>query len=167
MYTITTADELTAILDPVRAQIDTYNPTVGTVLQMLHDTGLRINEVIELDRWTYSPAEEWTVKLEKGDASRVFILGDMPPRFVDVLNGPGWPAWFSYQAAAKIVRAAMPRLVFNSDSRPTTFHAWRYRFVWLLRDRDHLTAAQIATQICHKSVSSTLHYMMDNCHVYE
>lgn len=166
MPTALNLTELYTILDATQAEAATRWPTLAGIIEAVKNSGLRINEVLELDRWAQLDEFIWVVQLEKGESVRNILPSTLGPAFEEALLTGSWGAWVSYYAVNKLIRRAMPIIKFNGDVRPTTFHAWRYAYMKKLKEVDGLSNAEIQTIMGHLSLSSTILYLSDSIWLY-
>lgn len=166
MPTSLTLSELQVILDDVQAEAAARWPTLAGIIEAVKNSGLRINEVLELERWQEVDEFIWLVQLEKGEGLRNILPSTLGPAFVEALSNGSWGAWVSYYAVNKLIRRAMPIIKFNGDTRPTTFHAWRYAYMKNLKENGGLSNAEIQAIMGHLSLSSTILYLSDSIWLY-
>jgi len=127
--------------------------------KVLYLSGLRIGEVLDLSRWTQKPHGAFEVKLQKGESKRTIEdYTEEPNTYTQYFNAER-PLWFSYSAANFRLKQILPRLEWNSDSRRTVAHAFRYNYI---RKNYELNPSieDIQTLIAHESLGSTALYIM-------
>lgn len=165
MFTPLNFKEFTKLLDQVQYDLWQFSPEAAIFTATMRATGLRANEVLQLDRWQGRAEEEVAVRLEKGEKIRLIPRSTLPPEFLDLLQGKGWPLWVSYAAMNHILARTMPVLMMDSDKRRTVAHSWRYWYMKWLYEEQKLSIKEIQAIMCHKSYSSTAQYVLDSVNI--
>jgi site-specific recombinase XerD len=155
-----TLAELQTALQATITQALNERPTTGAIFQLMYNTGLRVREVLEVDRWQYNDDDTFTVQLEKREGTRVIPISQVPDaisdRFIDKVPFE----METYSAVNNTFKYSAPGIIFGNDTRRTTSHAFRYQFVKQLA-QEGKTVAEIAAILGHVNQANTSKYMSD------
>lgn len=153
-------DELWLILQDCRNAY--YNPDsiVYNVLNVLHNRGLRINEVLETWRWTMIDQNYADVQLEKGDAVRRININNFYSQVQKYWRNQIPLPYTTYSSINYRVKKATPVIVANSDPRRCTTHLFRYSFCKTKHEAGW-TDQEIQEELQHASLASTQRYIYD------
>ena len=155
-----TLQELQHVLLKVIGAARYSRPTTGAIFQLLYDTGLRVREVLEVERWNANDDDTYTVQLEKQEGTRIIQVNDVPglieQRYAD--NTPF--TMETYSAVNNMFKRYAPGLLFGNDVRRTTCHAFRYQFMKQLSENG-MSTAQIAETMGHVNLANTARYITD------
>lgn len=155
-----TLQELQAALLSVIDRASKDRPTTGQLFQFMYNTGLRVREVLEVDRWHESTPGQLTVQLEKREGTRSIDLEQIPEelrtRYIQHLPFE----LETYSAVNNTFKYHGPGILFGTDTRRTTCHSFRYQFMKQLSE-DGLTVAQVGEVMGHVNPANTARYIMD------
>lgn len=141
-----------------RAQND--RPTTAALFELMYNTGLRIREVIEVERWQPEDNDTYTVQLEKGEGTRIIQVAEVPA-LIEQQYASGLPFTMeTYSAVNNTFKYYAPGILFGSDTRRTTLHAFRYRFMKRL-EKNGATIPEIAAIMGHINQANTARYVTD------
>lgn len=155
-----TLQELQAALQQVIARASHERPTTAALFQLMYNTGLRVREVLEVERWQPNDDDTYTVQLEKREGTRIIQVAQVP-ELIEQQYASSIPFTMeTYSAVNNTFKYHAPGLLFGSDTRRTTCHAFRYQFMKQLSE-DGQTTAQIAATMGHLNLANTSRYIQD------
>jgi len=132
--------------------------------RVLYHSGLRIGEVLDLSRWTHQQHGTYFIQLNKGESIRLIEDYSEYPSIYQQYYEAERPLWFSYSAANFRLKQVLPRLEWNSDSRRTVAHAFRYNVIRKLYDST-MSIEQVQDHIKHESLGSTALYILQETYL--
>lgn len=136
-------------------------PRTASLFQLMYNTGLRIREVLQVDRWTDTGTGFFAVHLEKGEGTREIAQAQVPASLLASYIGHLPFTLETYSAVNNTFKYYGPGLIFGDDTRPTTCHAFRYQYMKQL-SADGLTVAQVAAIMGHMNQANTAKYIQDS-----
>ena len=142
--------------------LDALNPysRQGSLLRLLYNTGLRIEEAIQLKRFTIDDTT-FTIDTEKNSLNRTFSLDLLPLPYLQYLPYNPAPTFLhnfsSYTNICGYIKRFADKRYYKGDKDILT-NIYRYRYAYYLREEGY-TVAQIQEAFGHLSVSSTLSYL--------
>lgn len=132
-------------------------PVTANIFQTLYNTGLRVREVLEVERWRYDGSTGFMVQLEKGEAARFINQAALPtnllPRYINQVPYK----METYSAVNNTFKYYGPVLFFGTDKRRTTSHAFRYAFIQAMYKAGK-TIQEIAAEMGHMNEANTAAY---------
>lgn len=158
--TIATLAELQAALQQIIAATTQARPTTAAIFQLMFNTGLRVREVLEVERWTANDDETYTVQLEKREGTRRIELYHIPESIEQQFASQVPFTLETYSSVNNTFKYYGIGILFGNDTRPTTCHAFRYQYIKQLSE-DGLDTAQIAAIIGHVNTANTSRYITD------
>ena len=154
-------EELEDILIAAMNAYAINDPLIYGFLATLHDTGLRVNEVMEIERWKSFSNPIFRVLLEKSDNVREVNIANVHQNVREIYLSQNINPIYTYSAIAHRLKRALPIITINGDSRPTVTHLFRYKLMKSLYYESGLTVSQVQDYFCHKSRASTERYIFD------
>lgn len=161
---ITTA-ELDEVLTTVVQRIDAEHPISGALFQLQKNTGLRVCEVQEVSRWTAGDAGTYTVQLSKREGTRIIDQHDVPELIRPYYDNRQPFTMQTYSSLNNSYKRNAPVLIFNSDERRTTSHAFRYLFAKQLYAVTE-SVSEVAAVLGHINQANTARYIFDDIYMY-
>jgi len=134
--------------------------SLGAVINLLYNCGLRIEEACELKRFTLGDTT-FTIDTEKRSYNRTFSLSLLPYPYFDVL--PYTPQQWnlgvisSPSSVQRFVLSNSPK-IFYKDSKRITSNIFRYYYARNLEQQGY-TLEQIQVAMGHSNIASTLSYL--------
>ena len=102
------------------------NPFITT----MYNTGLRIGEVIELERWSLFDSDNFSVFLEKNNGNRIIRKEILPTAFVDLLsNDIAVKRYFSIRQLRYFIQHNGLFFHTTRGNKDISSHIFRYRFI--------------------------------------
>lgn len=136
------------------------NTGLGAVLHLLYRTGLRVEEAIQLDRFTLGTSE-FIVDTEKNSLPRVFELSILPNLYFNFLPVPSYPfartKLSSYTSVVRAIKFDSDRIYYKGG-KDILSNVFRYRYAYYLQQQGY-TVEQIKEAFGHISLASTLSYL--------
>ena len=155
-----TLSQLNDICLNVVAAYDPGDPLMNAFLYLMYNTGLRSNEVMQLNRYTNGPPEYYTALLEKGNGTRdIELIYALPVLQNLVLNGALFNP-YTYSALQYSIGKASPVVTFGSNTNRSLGHMFRYRFIKQLGD-DGLSIPEIM-EITKQSSTTTVEIYLND-----
>lgn len=157
--------QLEGILRQGIASVEPIDYEASQIMQLLYNTGLRINEALEVNRWSVKSAEVLSVQLSKGEGVRDIQLIEVPEGIrSNYINRKAY--FFQTQSSmGNRFKKHFPVITFNGNDRRSSFHAFRYRKFKRLA-ADGMTTAQIAAYMGHVNLSNTARYIGDAINIF-
>lgn len=158
---IATYDEIntTCLLLVSRSSVGT---SLRNILELLYNTGLRIEEAIQLKRFTVD-ATTFIVDTEKNSLNRTFPLALLPVGYLPYipLSSPpfGRVNMGSYTSCVRHIFNVADKIYYKGDKNVLT-NIFRYRYAKSLQMQGY-TIEQIQEAFGHLSQASTLSYLAD------
>lgn len=156
--TLLTLEEFTQLLKGVLEQMQDERPVTAELFQLMYDTGLRVREVLEVERWTPAGNNNMYVSLQKGEGQREFQRKTIPPTVLQHYDSQTPFTLQTYSSVNNTFKYYAPGIITNGDQRRTTTHAFRYRFMQQLA-ADGLSIAEIAQIMGHLNQANTAKYV--------
>lgn len=160
MEVITNA-ELDILCQDVVTNAVTYDIPLHPILQLLYNTGLRIEEAIQAERWSPVDADGYDVVLAKSSGVRYIHRYLVPVKCQEIYDNQ--PDNF-YQFRIRQVRYYMkyytPATNISKGEKETVCHLFRYNYCRKLYDEGY-SVADISAIIKHSSPALTSHYIFD------
>lgn len=157
--------ELDTILLNSISAYENGDPFCAAILETAYVTGLRMNEILEVNRWTVETELLFKVNLEKGDSIRKIDSAIIPRVLKDYYTVGASNPVYTYSAILWRLNKALPIITVNGDVRRSSAHLFRYNFIKKLHN-EGFTPTEIKTIICHKSQGSTNQYIFDNLYLH-
>lgn len=157
--------QLADILAQVVSNIYNEHPTTGALFELQHNTGLRLCEVLEVDRWTRLESGEWLVQLSKREGKRTLPAAVVPEQLFKNYDTHRPFEMVTYSSANNSLKRWAPVFVFNSDQRRTTSHAFRYLYIKQLYQQLESVAA-VAAVMGQVNPANTARYIFDDIWMY-
>lgn len=155
-----TLAQLQSALQTVIAQAQSDRPTTAAIFQLMYNTGLRVREVLEVERWQSTDYDTFIVQLEKREGTREIAISQVPDAISDRYVYSQQYEYETYSAVNNTFKYYAPGLIFGNDTRRTTCHAFRYQFMKQLA-ADGQTTAQVAATMGHVNLANTARYIQD------
>lgn len=136
------------------------NSSLGAVVNLLYNCGLRIDEACQLRRFTLFPSL-FIVDTEKKSLDRTFLLPLLPSAYLPLLSNPVTPLslWVisSPTSVSRFILKNSPKVFFKGENKITT-NIFRYYYARNLQNQGY-TLAQIQAAMGHSSPLSTMSYL--------
>lgn len=156
-----TLQQLQAALLAVIEATSTDRPTTAAIFQLMYNTGLRVREVLEVDRWTATDDDQYAVQLEKREGVRLIPIQAVPELIEQQLASNIPFTMETYSSVNNTFKYYAPGLLFGNDTRRTTCHAFRYQYMKQL-SQDGMSVAQVAQVMGHVNLANTARYISDD-----
>lgn len=153
-----TLEQLNSALLATIAQAQDEHPTTGALFQLMYNTGLRVGEVLGVERWQDIDSDYFEVQLSKGETAREIAISLVPAQLIEYYHTKTPFDLQTYSSVNNTFKRNGPGLIFGSDSRRTTCHAFRYRFMKQLAAEGR-TMAEIAVTMGHINFANTAAYI--------
>ncbi len=160
MSEITTA-QLDLILSNTVTEALTYRPETGRIFYVQYATGLRIREVLEVERWTAAGPDLYEVQVEKGSNNRTIDRHLLPAETQEHYDSQTPFPLQTYSAVNNCFKYYTPGLIFDNDKRRTTTHAFRYLYIKKLVAAGR-SITEIAAEMGHENPANTAAYAVAN-----
>lgn len=136
------------------------------VFLLLYYNGLRVGEILELDRWSNCINGYYTIKTEKGSAERQIALCDLPRSFFHVLclKKQG-EVYASYDVVKKRFNTFFNATFCTSDDRRLITHLFRHNFC-KKKHSEGMEIEQIAKIIGEKEPRNVYNYVNSEIYKY-
>lgn len=155
-------DELKVICDTLLNNSLTYSVPLAPIVQCLNTTGLRVNEVYELERWTKIEDFVYSVELEKGSGFRIIDDFSSMPLMLPLLKGyPASGFYFRVRQLNYFIEKYTPYAKIFKGSKEIKSHLFRYNKCRTMHDEGY-TDSEIKAIICHSSTAVTAQYIYSN-----
>lgn len=151
--------ELGTLLRQVIAQVQHERPITADIFQLLYNTGLRINEVLEVERWVPLGPDFFEVQLSKREDTRTIPASSIPPGILDYYANQQPYYLETYSAVNNTFRRYTPGIVIERKKKTTLLHAFRYRYIKALH-ASGMSLADVAAAVGHKVQASTAGYIL-------
>ena len=153
-----TLAQLQAELQKVIVSTQPDRPTTAAIFQLMYNTGLRVGEVLRVDRWAELGPDNYEVVLSKGEVSRE-VARALVPEELQLRYDNQKPFEFeTYSSVNNTFKYYGSGILFGSDTRRTTCHAFRYRYMKQLSEEGR-TIAQIAETMGHINFANSAAYV--------
>lgn len=159
-------NQLDQVLTQVVQAVSREHPISGALFELQKNTGLRVCEVYEVERWEVTQAETYTVQLSKREGTRVINVSEVPEVLRLHYDYKKPLVMQTYSSLNNSLRRNCPVFVFNSDTRRTTSHAFRYLFAKRAFEELQSVAA-VAELMGHLNQANTARYIFDKIYMYE
>lgn len=146
-------------LETFQATVQGVSDIYGNLFDMLLRTGLRLNELTNLNRWAVVPGVGFSCILEKNSGTRIFTASEIPAYFVNELGQEN--SYFNHlntSTANYYFRNFYPKSYCQIGNKGVATHLFRHCYVKNL-EASGLDVAQISTIIAERSQANTLGYM--------
>lgn len=134
----------------------------GSVLSLLYNTGLRIQEAVELKRFSLGNLT-FIVDTQKNSLDRTFPSYYLPSNyrnFLPYVSGLlGWQTISSYTNVVRAIHNYSDKIYYKNENNILT-NIYRYRYARMLQNYGY-TLEQIKNEFGHLSTASTLSYLAD------
>lgn len=141
-----------------------YNIKLDVLLQTLYNTGLRLNEVYELNRWSRVSDTIMRVNLEKGNGTRDILTDYLPTDFVWMVDNKDTARWlYTVRQVRYLTKCNSPYKRVTAGRKEVVAHLYRYRMAKYLTIMGY-TATQVKEYLHHKSLNVTLGYINGDIH---
>ncbi len=150
-------------LNTFQASVAVVSDIYGNLFDMLNRTGLRLNELTDMNRWAVVEGYGFSCILEKGSGVRMFPSSEIPSYFVEQFNSEN--PYFNHlntSTANYYFRQFYPKVKCYVGDKGIATHLFRHRFVKKL-EADGLTVGQISSVIMERNQNNTLGYMRSKC----
>lgn len=155
-------DDLKVICDNLNTVSLSYSVPLAPIVQCLHTTGLRVNEVYELERWTKLDDFVYSVALEKGSGSRIIDnFDDMPLMLAILKDYPSAGFFFRVRQLNYFIEKYLPYSKIFKGGKEIKSHLFRYNKCRTMHDEGY-TDSEIKAIICHSSAAVTAQYIYSN-----
>ncbi len=152
-------EQLGQVLRGVITSVQNDRPITAAIMQLLYNTGLRINEVLEVERWVSNGQGGYTVQLSKREETREIESALIPDEIAEHYTQQA-PYYFeTYSAVSNTFKYYAPGLVIEQKKKSTLLHAFRYRYIKELH-AGGMSVADIAAHMGHKVQASTAGYIL-------
>lgn len=129
------------------------------VYSMLYKHGLRVNEVLELDRWTLDNNNQFNIVTEKSSEIRKINMAEVSSEYLVLLsNKMSSNRICSYDVAKDRFKKYFDTSLYYSDKKRICTHIFRHNYVKRLI-RKGLTEREVAILMGHKNEKNTLNYI--------
>ncbi len=155
-----TLAQLQAILQQCITATAQARPVTAAIFQLMYDTGLRINEVLDVTRWTATDDDFYVVQLEKGEGTRTFPVGIVPPLIEQNYASSTPYVYETYSAVNNTFKYYAPGVMFGNNQRPSTCHCFRYQYIKNLA-QEGFSVSEISTIMGHVNPANTAQYIQD------
>ena len=156
--TTATLQQLQAALTNLIDRTAVDRPSTAQLFQLMYNTGLRIREVLEVDRWQFTDEDDFIVHLEKREGTRRIPISKIPDALADRYIYQQPFVMETYSAVNNTFKYYGPGVLFGADGRPTTCHAFRYQYMKQLSE-DGLTVTEIGAIMGHVNQANTANYI--------
>lgn len=134
--------------------------------QLMFDTGCRVNETIEINRWNIINSTQITLKPQKGNLIRTFNQADLDPEFINSIQN-NLP--ISYNLTTDKLRYSLKTHFVNYGfyigNKKSVSHIFRHNFAKQLKLRG-FTDNQIKLSLGEKNLSSAVGYIYSDVYIY-
>lgn len=151
--------ELGGILRTTIVGVGHERPVTAALLQLLYNTGLRINEVLEVERWQANGPDSFSVQLSKREETREIAASSVPDSILDHYTQQQPYILETYSAVNNAFRRHTPGLVIEKKKKTTLLHAFRYFYIKSIH-ASGLSLADVAAHMGHKVQASTAGYIL-------
>lgn len=151
--------ELGRLLAALIERVAQERPVTADIFQLLFNTGLRVNEVLEVERWQPVGQASFTVQLSKREETRQIHGSNIPAGILHhyVQQQPYYLE--TYSAVNNTFKHHTPGIVIRSKKKSTLLHAFRYYYIKQLY-ASGMTLAEVAEHMGHKVQASTAGYIL-------
>ena len=153
-----TLPQLTEILNAVISAMETERPETQAIFRLMYNTGLRANEALEVDRWTVAGTDSFEVQLSKDEGTRIIPYSSVPDSIIENYKNKVQYIYQTYSSINNTFKRFAPGFIINEDTRRTTSHIMRYRYMQQLK-ADGLSIAEIAVVMGHINTANTAKYV--------
>lgn len=144
-----------------------YSLAIAPLLDTMFLTGLRINEVYQLERWDVTDPSTPIVRLEKASGTRAIDAALLHPHLHDMLLSSPLPIWpFSVRQVNYFIRASQGYAKLTVKSKEVASHLFRYNYCRQLYEQG-MTITQIKDAIVHSSVNVTAGYILNDITAFD
>lgn len=151
--------DLDCYLIQLIADIMPHNIEFQEFFQVLYDTGLRAEEVLEQKRWSYEGNGVWGVKCCKKSNYRMFYAHELNDQFVkEMLRNTGRYLAINYSSLNYFLTKCLKGLRFSVGNKGIYLHLFRYNYVRRL-SASGKSVEDISNKLGHKNVDNTLGYL--------
>lgn len=151
--------ELQTILSTAAELARREHPLAGEIFYQLYATGLRIAEVLETTRWEPQENGSFIVKLSKREGSRLIPAQDIRPMLAPYFTEHRPFEMQTYSSVNNSFKRNSPPLYFETFTKTTALHAYRYAFIKQLR-ANGLSINEIAVVMGHLGTAATSEYVI-------
>lgn len=139
-----TNEELNALLlDILSSKRVLINTFLNDTFTMLYDFGFRINEVLELERWSTYDSTYLRCHTSKGSNPRLVPRNEVPQLFYNsILHNTDYYLRSSYATVERVFQSSFPGKYILIGTKPTGTHLFRHNYIKKLSDQGY-TAQQI------------------------
>jgi len=151
--------ELNVKLYDFLEKIKKIDKRLHVVFWMLYKHGLRINEVLELDRWNLEKNNQFSIVTEKASEIRKINMAEVAGDYLVFLSNK-WASnkVCSYDVAKDRFKKYFDTSLYYSDKKRICTHIFRHNYVKRLI-RQGLTDKEVAILMGHKNEKNTLNYI--------
>lgn len=157
--TILTNEELNLLCSYLLEQSHHYSINLYPFIHCQYNTGLRVNEVFELERWVYLDSENLQVALEKTTATRIIQANNIPLEYLELLGEhPQDTPTVRVRQYQYFIKKFLGVKDIRVGDKSISSHLFRYNFIRQLSALGW-SIQQIRQEITHSSASMTASYL--------
>lgn len=147
-------ERLLETLEKVRA----VDHLAYAVFKTQYNTGLRVGEVIEVERWARVSDYEFSVQLSKGEGVRIIDDSEIEQVMVLAYESQKRLVMQTYSSLNNTLKRNGKPIIFGDLNRRSSTHAFRYRKFKRLA-ADGMSVNEIAAYMGHVSKMNTFAYV--------
>lgn len=158
---IITNSELDILCQDVVTNAVAYDIPLHPILQLLYNTGLRIEEAIQAERWSAIDADGYNVVLAKSSGVRYIHRYLVPEKCQDIYDDPLVNFFqFRIRQVRYYIKYYTPATNISKGMKDSVCHLFRYNYCRKLYDEGY-TIEEISEIIKHSTPALTSHYVFD------
>ena len=121
--------ELDNLLIRYKNSINTQLQEKIMFLNVLYNTGCRVQEPFDITRWSILNSSEVQLITLKYNVPRIINLIDLPDNFINKIYKQIDYSYYNSKSLAYDLKKELGKFIFNGNQRHTTSHAFRYNFI--------------------------------------
>lgn len=156
--------EIYTIAKNIAAQAGKWNKDTEIIVQTLFQTGCRIYEIFELERWSNEGNGTYSVSVEKSNETRYFDASILPPDFIKRVDAfPDGQFVVSVPQVCRWIKKHIPFAKIVNEKKEINSYIFRHAFARYLK-MNGASDEHIQMQFAHTQIESTLNYIYDPLH---